>query len=74
MSNFFLQNPLCSSLSSGVAIVIYPGKITFKDFQVERIMGTYCEETGKAGIMSFHSGISFRKFIEELVFRSGGYF
>lgn len=74
MSNFFSAKSLVfiSVIRCGNSCISWENH--FKDFQVERIMGTYCEETGKAGIMSFHSGISFRKLIEELVFRSGGYF
>lgn len=50
MSNFFLQNPLCLPLPSGVAVV-HPGKITFKAFWVERVMSIYCEEEGKAKML-----------------------
>lgn len=76
MFNFLLRNPLCALPLSSSTVAYTLGKITFKAFERKASWVFTVRRKGRqiCRVVSFYSGISFGKFIEEVVFGSGGYF
>lgn len=51
-----------------VGLVMQSGRTIWKALRVERIVDIYLEDTDITGVISFHSGISGEKVMEDLSF------